>query len=88
MAFTETWLQTPTYFKLEGVHVAQSPPDPHQEVLLLLDGTFTSVQPINPQSWSPNTVMVKAKHRHMLTPHLHPGVLLETRRPIDTGGGA
>ena len=68
MVITETWLTTEVSPKLKGAHVIQMPPDPHQGILVLINRSFSHVHPIAAASWTPNTVVIRARHSSLTTP--------------------
>ena len=58
---TETWLESRLTFKLEGIHVAQTPSAAHQGVMILARKPVLDLQPIFPESWTPHTLAVVAR---------------------------
>ena len=60
LVLTETWLDYSVLNTFEGVRVAQTPYCSSKGILVLTSKRISNLQAIQPQLWSPHTILLKA----------------------------
>ena len=60
LIITETWLDYSVLNTFEGIRVAQTPHCGSKGILVLTSGRISNLQAIQPELWTPHTILLKA----------------------------